>query len=103
MTFPRVTFRRVVLLATVVVLGAVGYYLLSPPAPVHEFSVSKNLRAPNETLRARIGNDYTEIFPLPADIKVEKDVGVLLPDGMRMSVNIYRPDARAERALATSR
>ena len=94
MTFPQVTFRRVVLLATVVVLGAVGYYLLSPHAPVHEFSVSKNLRAPNETLRARIGNDYTEIFPLPADIKVEKDVGVLLPDGTRMSVNIYRPDTR---------
>lgn len=86
------TIRRILVLLAVVGLFATGYHFLAPPVVVHEFSVSTNLRAPGETLRARVGNDHTEIFPLPPGIRVQKDVGVMLPDGTRMSVNIYRPD-----------
>ncbi len=86
------TIRRTLALLAAAALIAGGYYVLTPPEVVHEFSTSTNLRAPNETLRARVGDDFTEIFPLPSGIRVEKDVGVILPDGTRMSVNIYRPD-----------
>ena len=86
------SIRRILALLAAAALIVAGYHVLTPPEVVHEFSKSTNLRAPNETLRARVGDDFTEIFPLPSGIRVEKDVGVMLPDGTRMSVNIYRPD-----------
>lgn len=44
-------------------------------------------------MRATVGNDSTEIYPLPEGILVDRDVGVVVRDGVRISLNVYRPDA----------
>lgn len=37
-------------------------------------------------------NDKLKTFPLPAGIRVERDVRVKMPDGVHLSVNVYRPE-----------
>lgn len=41
--------------------------------------------------RTRTPDNTIEVFPLPNDIIVERDVGVTMPDGIRLSANIFRP------------
>jgi len=81
----------IALLIGVPAITFLAWHSLKQSPAVHELSVSVNLRAPNETLRARVGDDYTEIFPLPAEVQVEKDVRVTMPDGVQISINTYRP------------
>jgi predicted acyl esterase len=33
-----------------------------------------------------------EVFPLPPEVSVERDVGVMMPDGIRLSANVFRPN-----------
>jgi uncharacterized protein len=34
-----------------------------------------------------------EVFPLPQDIRVERDVSIVMPDGVRLSANVFLPEA----------
>jgi predicted acyl esterase len=43
------------------------------------------------TIRAVVGNDHTEIYPLPDDVVVEKDVMVPTRQGPRLAANVFRP------------
>lgn len=52
----------------------------------------------SQPAQIRAPHNEIEVFPLPADIVVERDVGVLMPDGIRLSANVFRP-ARASEAL----
>lgn len=46
----------------------------------------------------RAAHNEVEVFPLPAGILVERDVGVTMPDGIRLSANVFRPE-RSETPL----
>src|SRR5262245_27986931 len=41
--------------------------------------------------QARLPENDVEVFPLPSDIRVERDVGVVMPDGTRLSANVFLP------------
>lgn len=43
------------------------------------------------TIRAVVGNDHTEIYELPADIVVERDVLIPTTSGPRLAANVFRP------------
>jgi hypothetical protein len=43
------------------------------------------------TIRAVVGNDQTEIYALPADIIVERDVMIPTAQGPRLAANVFRP------------
>ena len=43
------------------------------------------------TIRAVVGNDNTEIYPLPDDVVVERDVMVPTRQGPRLAANVFRP------------
>lgn len=43
------------------------------------------------TVRAVVGNDRTEIYELPADIVVERDVMIPTTQGARLAANVFRP------------
>jgi predicted acyl esterase len=45
----------------------------------------------SRTIRAVVGNDHTEIYPLPDDIVVERDVMVPTCEGPRLAANVFRP------------
>jgi predicted acyl esterase len=47
-------------------------------------------RAPHNTI---------ETFPLPAGIVVERDVGIVMPDGTRLSANVFRPEGTGAHAV----
>jgi predicted acyl esterase len=40
----------------------------------------------------RAAHNEIEVFPLPAGIAVERDVGITMPDGIRLSANVFRPE-----------
>jgi len=42
--------------------------------------------------RTRAPLNEIEVFPLPAGIAVERDVGVEMSDGIRLSANVFRPE-----------
>jgi len=44
-------------------------------------------------VRTRAALNEIEVFPLPPGISVERDVGVMMSDGIRLSANIFRPEA----------
>lgn len=64
--------------------------------------MSMNL-TPNNRRTPR--KDHVAHFPLPSDILAERDATVTMPDGIRISVNIYRPQtsARVPVVLACTR
>jgi predicted acyl esterase len=43
------------------------------------------------TIRAVVGNDHTEIYPLPDDVAVERDVMIPTRQGPRLAANVFRP------------
>ena len=43
------------------------------------------------TIRAVVGNDHTEIYELPSDIVVERDVMIPTTQGPRLAANIFKP------------
>ncbi len=43
------------------------------------------------TIKAVVGNDHTEIYPLPDDIVVERDVMIPTRSGPRLAANIFLP------------
>ena len=43
----------------------------------------------------RAAHNEVEVFPLPPAIAVERDVGVTMPDGIRLSANVFRPQQAA--------
>jgi uncharacterized protein len=43
----------------------------------------------------RAPHNAIEVFPLPAGIHVERDVGVVMSDGIRLSANVFRPGQAA--------
>ena len=43
------------------------------------------------TIRAVVGNDHTEIYPLPDDVVVERDVMIPTRQGPRLAANVFRP------------
>lgn len=43
------------------------------------------------TIRAVVGNDHTEIYALPGDIVVERDVMIPTSLGPRLAANVFRP------------
>lgn len=43
------------------------------------------------TARFRAPHNEIEVYPLPPEIAVERDVGVVMSDGIRLSANVYRP------------
>jgi predicted acyl esterase len=47
------------------------------------------------TARTRAPHNEVEVFPLPAGISVERDVGITMPDGVRLSANVFRPQQHA--------
>src|SRR5262245_33514718 len=51
-----------------------------------------------QATRFRAAHNEVEVFPLPSGIVVERDVGVTMPDGIRLSANVFRPE-RASGAL----
>lgn len=44
-----------------------------------------------KTIHAVVGNDHTEIYPLPDDVVVERDVMVPTTGGPRLAANVFRP------------
>lgn len=44
------------------------------------------------TIRAVVGNDRTEIYALPSDIVVERDVMIPTSQGPRLAANVFRPE-----------
>jgi uncharacterized protein len=42
--------------------------------------------------RSRAPHNEVEVFPLPPGIAVERDVGVIMSDGIRLSANVFRPE-----------
>ena len=45
------------------------------------------------TIKAVVGNDHTEIYELPSDIVVERDVMIPTTQGPRLAANIFKPSA----------
>ncbi|MGA0877482.1 MAG: CocE/NonD family hydrolase [Ilumatobacteraceae bacterium] len=43
------------------------------------------------TIRATVGNDHTEIYVLPTDVVVERDVMIPTAQGPRLAANVFRP------------
>lgn len=43
------------------------------------------------TIRAVVGNDRTEIYELPAEVTVERDVMISTSQGPRLAANIFKP------------
>jgi predicted acyl esterase len=85
----------IVAVATLGTVAAVAWHLRHARARADELIPTSRLREQGQTLRARVGDDLTEIFPLPAGIAVRKDVRVPLPDGGELSANVYLPQAAA--------
>ena len=85
----------------VIAFGAIAVFAIAAlvwrqlrAAPLaDELIPSQQLREQGQTLRARVGDDFTEIFPLPRGISAKKDVRIPLPDGGELSANIYLPDS----------
>ena len=50
------------------------------------------------TAAARAALNEIEVFPLPSGIRVERDVGVTMADGVRLSANVFTPE-QADGAL----
>ena len=42
--------------------------------------------------RIRAPHNEVDVFPLPQGITVERDVAVMMPDGVRLSANVFRPE-----------
>jgi predicted acyl esterase len=47
----------------------------------------------HRTIRAVVGNDHSEIYPLPDGIVVERDVMIPTTQGPRLAANIFRPSS----------
>jgi len=45
------------------------------------------------TIRATVGNDKYEIYPLPDDVIVERDVMIPTSQGPRLAANVFRPSS----------
>ena len=45
------------------------------------------------TIRAVVGNDHTEIYELPPDVMVERDVMIPTSQGQRLAANIFTPSS----------
>ncbi|MEN9506312.1 MAG: hypothetical protein RI958_2238 [Actinomycetota bacterium] len=45
------------------------------------------------TIRAVVGNDHTEIYELPSDVIVERDVMIPTGQGPRLAANVFRPSS----------
>jgi uncharacterized protein len=41
--------------------------------------------------RTRAPHNEIDVFPLPSDVVIERDVGVMMADGIRLSANVFRP------------
>lgn len=49
-----------------------------------------------QTATFRAAHNEIEVFPLPESVAVERDVGITMPDGIRLSANVFTPrDATA--------
>ncbi|MEY3092545.1 MAG: hypothetical protein RIU67_1328 [Actinomycetota bacterium] len=48
------------------------------------------------TIRAVVGNDHTEIYPLPDHVVVERDVMIPTSQGPRLAANVFRPTGDGE-------
>lgn len=46
----------------------------------------------DQTIRATVGNDHYEIYPLPKGIIVEKNVMIPTTQGPRLAANVFRPE-----------
>lgn len=46
--------------------------------------------------RIRPAHNEIDVFPLPADIAVARDVGIVMPDGVRLSANVFRPERSSQ-------
>lgn len=46
------------------------------------------------TIKAIVGNDHTEIYELPANIVVERDVVIATSQGPRLAANIFKPSGK---------
>lgn len=44
-----------------------------------------------EPVSVRAPHNEVEVFPLPPEVAVERDVGVVMSDGIRLSANVFRP------------
>jgi predicted acyl esterase len=44
---------------------------------------------PMSTIRAP--HNAIEVFPLPRDIHAQRDVGIVMPDGIRLSADVFLP------------
>jgi predicted acyl esterase len=75
-----------------VVLCAAGVGCSRLGAGGADASNPASLRDAGETLRIRVGRDVTEIYPLPTGIAVRRDVGLVMPDGTRISANVFLPE-----------
>ena len=47
----------------------------------------------SEVSSTRAPDNAIEVFPLPQDIAVERDAGVVMADGTRLSANVFLPAA----------
>lgn len=45
------------------------------------------------TIRAVVGHDHTEIYPLPESVVVERDVMIPTRQGPRLAANVFRPSS----------
>ena len=56
-----------------------------------------NDEARNDEVRepapTRAPDNAIEVFPLPPEIRVERDVGLMMPDGTRLSANVFLPQS----------
>lgn len=77
-------------------LGAMA--LSKPSAPSAEMSALAE--EDYRTILEKTGHlpriDKLEIYPLPADIIVERNVRIPMPDGVTLSANVYRPRGTAK-------
>lgn len=82
----------------VVVAGVTGGILLKGKSPqaVPPCSPGFGREKPKLPFSATIGNDTIEIYTLPHDIRVERDVMISMSDGIRIAANIYRPAGEAK-------
>jgi uncharacterized protein len=53
--------------------------------------ISAHAQDSDGTIRLITGRDHLEIYPLPQDILVQKDVMLQMSDGTHIACNIYRP------------
>jgi len=83
------------LFVAALLIACLSWLSQAAPARVDELSATPSVRAPGQGLRSRIGNDLGVITPLPRDILVERDVRITMPDGVELSMNIFRPPTQA--------